>query len=82
MPGLTEEERINYILKLEMVKTIIEVRKKKNITQQELSELSGVDVTSISKIEEFMREPEIPTLVKLLRPLGYNIKAVPIDNQK
>lgn len=80
MTFLTEEERIDMALKLEMVKAIIEAREKKNMTQQELSDLSGVDIESISKIEGFVRNPEIPTLVRLLKPLGYTLKVSPLDN--
>lgn len=65
-------------LEKEIIKATIQVRKQANLTQQELSEKSGIVQPSIAKIENFMRTPQYTTLIKLLYPMGYTLKVVPI----
>jgi len=52
------------------------------LTQQELSELTGIVQPSIAKIESFARTPQYTTLMRLLRPMGYTIKVVPLKENK
>lgn len=66
-------------LEKQIIRTIIEIRKKSNLTQQELSELTGIIQPSIAKIERFSRVPQYTTLMKLLYPMGYTLKIVPLN---
>ncbi len=66
----------------EIIRETIKARKSANLTQQELSELSGIVQPSIAKIENFVRTPQYTTLMRLLRPMGYTIKVVPLDENK
>lgn len=68
-------------LEKEIIRATIEARKKANLTQQELSELTGIIQPSIAKIENFARTPQYTTLMRLLRPLGYTIKVVPLNEK-
>ena len=52
-----------------------------NITQQELSEKTGIVQPSIAKIENFVRTPQYTTLMRLLYPLGYTLKVVPLKKK-
>ena len=56
-------------------------KKKTNLTQQELSEKSGIIQPSIAKIENFARTPKYTTLIKMLYAMGYTLKVVPIKNK-
>lgn len=78
----TEEEKVEMELEKALIEATIEARKKANVTQRELSEKSGVIQPSIAKIENFARSPQAITLIKLLRPLGYTLKVVPIEDSK
>ena len=81
--NFTPEEEAEMQLEMELIEATIEARKKANLTQQELSEKSGVIQPSIAKIESFARSPQATTLIKLLYPMGYTIKVVPInENEK
>ena len=64
-----------------MIRATIEARKNANLTQQELSEMTGIIQPSIAKIEKFTRVPQYTTLIKLLYPLGYTLKAVLIERK-
>ena len=77
----TEDDFEEMELEKQVIKAIIEARKKANLTQQELSELSGIIQPSIAKIENFVRTPQYTTLMKLLRPMGYTLKVVPLNEK-
>ena len=77
--NFTSEETAEMELEMSIIKATIEARKKANMTQQQLSKKSGVIQSSISKIESCVRSPQASTLIKLLYPLGYTLKVVPLD---
>ena len=78
----TPEEIEEIELEKEIIKATIEVRKQANLTQQELSEKSGIVQPSIAKIESFVRTPQYTTLMKLLYPMGYTLRVVPLKDKK
>lgn len=78
--NFTPEEEMR--LELELIEATIEARKNANLTQRELSEKSGVVQPSIAKIERMKRSPQITTLIKLLYPLGYTLKVVPLNKRR
>ena len=80
--NLTQDDLDEIKLEEEIIKATIEVRKSAKLTQQELSELSGIVQPSIAKIENFTRTPQYTTLMRLLRPMGYTIKVVTLDESK
>ncbi len=80
--NFTPEEEAEMQLEMELIEATIEARKKANLTQRELSEKSGVIQPSIAKIESFARSPQATTLIKLLYPMGYTIKVVPINEKE
>ena len=74
----TQEDFDEIELEKQIIRATIEARKKAKLTQQELSELSGIIQPSIAKIENFVRTPQYTTLMRLLRPMGYTLKVVPL----
>lgn len=77
----TEDEKEEMKLEMEIIEATIEARKRVNLTQQELSKLSGIIQPSIAKIEKYNRVPQYTTLMRLLRPMGYTLKVVPLDKK-
>lgn len=80
--GFTEEDFEEMELEKQVIIATIEARKKANLTQTELSKITGIVQPSIAKIETFSRTPQYTTLMRLLKPLGYTLKVVPIDDKK
>ncbi len=80
--NFTPEEIEEIKLEKEIIKATIAARKNANLTQSELSRKSGIIQPSIAKIENFVRTPQYTTLMKLLYPLGYTLKVVPLDKTK
>lgn len=56
----------------------IKLRKDNDLSQKELAKMSGVVREKITKIENGLNSPQINSLIKILRPLGYTLKIVPI----
>ena len=78
----TPEDFEEMELEKQVIRAAIEARKKANITQQELSKLSGIIQKKKKKIEIGVRIPQYTTLIKLLYPLGYTLKVVPLEKNK
>lgn len=80
--NFTPEEDAQMELEMDLIRATIEARKKLKLTQRELSDKTGVKQPSIAKIESFAHSPQATTLIKLLYPMGYTIKVVPLKNNK
>ena len=78
----SQEEEIEMKLEMDIIRATIEARKKANLTQRELSEKSGIKQPSIAKIEKSVHSPQALTLIKLLYPLGYTLKVVPLNKKE
>lgn len=79
---LTKEEEEEIQLEVEIIEATINARKENNLTQRELSEKSGVKQPVIARIEKRINSPQTSTLIKLLHPMGYTLKVVPLKAMK
>jgi len=59
-----------------IIEDIRELRIRNQITQQELSDLSGVPFATINRLENGKANPTLKTLYKLLSVFGYEIRIV------
>ena len=66
-------------LEQDFISDFIKLRKDNNLTQQKLSDLSGVIRETIARIEAGITSPQISTLIKILKPLGYTVKIEKIE---
>lgn len=64
------------------IKATIEARKKNNLSQRDLSKKTGIKQPAIARIESQNRSPKISTLLKILYPMGYTLKVVPLKKKK
>jgi len=55
---------------MDIAKVIRENRKKKNLTQEQLAEITNVASNSISRIERGLLMPALPTLIDICNALG------------
>jgi ribosome-binding protein aMBF1 (putative translation factor) len=77
--SLTQAEKDEIQLKIDIAGKLIEARSRKGISQQRLAEMSGLKQPAIARIERMQTTPQIDTLFKILKPLGYTLAIVP-DN--
>lgn len=79
---LTPEEEETIKIEEDIIRATIEARKNKKLTQEELSKISGIKQPSIARLEKHTNSSQIYTLLKLLYPMGYTLKVVPLEKQK
>lgn len=72
-----QEEEIR--LEMDIIKATIEARKSNKLTQRELSKKSGIKQPVIARIEKCVNSPQTSTLIKLLYPMGYTLRVVPLE---
>lgn len=83
--SIVEEERKNKEFDLEyrnikqeyrLIEEYVKTRKKRNITQKELAELTGVTQQAISRLELEKHIPKMDTFIKILDALDLELTIV------
>lgn len=80
--NISEVQQNEIDLEVDLIKTLISERQKKNLSQRDLSEKTGLKQPAIARIESLKNSPKVNTLIKLLYPLGYTLKIVPISKKE
>jgi len=79
--NITPEQEAEIQLERDIIEATIAARKENKLTQRELSKKSGVKQPAIARIERGLNSPQTSTLIKLLYPMGYTIRVVPLDKK-
>ena len=79
---ISPEQEQEIRLEMDIIEATIQARKNNKLTQRELSKRSGIKQPSIARIERRMTSPRTDTLIKLLYPMGYTLRVVPLDETK
>ncbi len=58
----------------DVVQALIEARRASGITQRELSDLTGIAQSDISKLETGNANPSLRTLIRLAKGMGMQLK--------
>ena len=77
--NLTDEEKKDLKRRVSIASFFIRLRNKLNLTQKDVSELSGVKQPMIARIESGKVNVRVDTLNKMLKPLGYKLAIVKED---
>ncbi len=77
----SKEEKLKE-LEYNFVQDFTKLRKDNHLTQEAMANQSGVIRLTITRIENLITSPQINTLIKILEPIGYTVKIVPIDKKK
>ncbi len=77
--SLTQEDKDEIELKVKIVGEIFKARKDKGLTQAEWEAISGVKQSFIARVENNKTDPQLTTILKILRPLGKTLKVVPLE---
>ncbi|HHX13020.1 MAG TPA: helix-turn-helix transcriptional regulator [Clostridiales bacterium] len=72
------------IIKLEkdLIKTMVNIREEKGLTQAELARLCDVKQPVIARMESSVHSPQTNSLLKILTPLGYTLEIVPMNRKQ
>lgn len=76
-----EKEKLLLDLEYEFICDFIKLRKDNGLTQASLAEMAGVVREKIAKIENHLNSPQLNSLIKILEPIGYTVKIVPINKR-
>jgi len=72
--GTTNRENFENELKIDLIgQTIKQIRKERNLTQEQLGELVGVQKAQISKLESSANSATIDTVLKVFKALKADI---------
>ena len=69
-----EEEMIS--LEKSLISAVIKAREENGLTQKQLSDLCGVKQPVIARLESAAHSPQINSIIKILKPLGYSLAVV------
>ncbi|MEP6260081.1 MAG: helix-turn-helix transcriptional regulator [Gillisia sp.] len=73
--GTPERDQYEFDLRLEVLGDMIKsVRKERNLTQEQLRKLIGVQKSQISKLERNTKNVTIETILKVFRALKANVR--------
>jgi len=75
--NLEQVEKNEIQLKISLIGKLIEAREEKGISQKQLAEMSGLKQPAIARLERMQTTPQIDTLFRVLKPLGYTLAIVP-----
>lgn len=72
--GTSEREKFEYELRLDLLgEAIKQARKERNLTQEELGKLVGVQKAQISKLENSLTDARFETIIKVFKALNARI---------
>ena len=74
--NLTSEEKKLISLEESLITAVVEAREKSGLTQKQLSELCGITQPVIARLESAVHSPQVSSIIKILRPLGYTLAVV------
>lgn len=80
LDSLIQEDRDEIELKVQIIRQILGARKGKGLIQAELEALSGVKQSFIARLQSNRMDPQLTTILKLLRPMGMTLAVVPIQD--
>ena len=69
-------------LEYDLICDFIKLRTELGISQKQMANEAGVVREMIAVIENRRKHPQINTLLKILKPLGYTLKIVKIEEEK
>ena len=83
-PGTKKRDAFEYELRLDLLgEAIKEARQKRNLTQEELGKLVGVQRAQISKIENSLTDARFETIIKVFKALNAKVSfSIELLNQK
>ena len=76
LTSVTPKDWDEITFQVKLVGEILDARKERGLTQAELDALCGVNQTHIARIENNKSDPQLSTILRILRPLGKTLAVV------
>lgn len=78
---LSPEDLNTIELEKDLIRTMIQIREEKGLTQSQLAEMCHVKQPVIARMESSVHSPQIDSLLKILTPLGYTLQIIPMEKR-
>lgn len=75
---LTAEDEELIRMEKDLIRTMVEIREGKGLTQAQLAKECGVKQPTIARLEKSVHSPQLDSLLRILMPLGYTLQIVPL----
>ena len=79
---ISEEEECLISLEKDLIRTMVKIREEKGLTQAQLADLCEIKQSALARLESAVHFPRIDTMIKVLAPLGYTLRIMPLDKRK
>jgi len=79
---LAPEEENAVRLEKELIRTMVQIREERGLTQAQLAELCQVKQPVIARMESAVHSPQLNSLLKVLMRLGYTLRIVPMSSDE
>ena len=76
--NISAEDKAIIALEEELIKTMIQIREEKGLSQAQLAKMCNMKQPVIARLETAAHSPQIDSLLKILVPLGYTLKIAPL----
>lgn len=77
--SLTTEDELLVKMEEDIIRTVSRLREEQQLTQNELAEKCNIKQSALARLEKLHHSPRVDSLIKVLAPLGYTLKIVPIS---
>ena len=74
--NITPEEEDIINIEKALINAVVEAREESGMTQKQLSELCGIKQPVIARLESAAHSPQIKSMIRVLKPLGYTLAVV------
>ena len=74
--NLSKEDEDIINLEKSLIEAVVEAREQSGLTQKQLSELCGIKQPVIARLESAVHSPQINSMIRILKPLGYTLAVV------
>ena len=74
---LTPEEEAVISIEKALIAAVVEAREQSNLTQKQLSQKCGLSQPVIARFESGTHSPQLNSMIRILKPLGYTLEVVP-----
>lgn len=82
LDSLADTDRDEIALKVKIMGEVLAARKAAGMTQVELEKVTHVKQAMIARLENNGADPQLTTILKILRPLGKTLAVVPLPERE
>jgi Helix-turn-helix. len=79
--SIRPEDEAIIALEKDIIKAMVAIREERGLTQTQMAELCNMKQPVLARMESAVHSPQVDSLLKVLFPLGYTLKIVPLDKK-